>query len=267
MDKSKIVFISGASSGIGEASARHLASKGYLTILASRRTERLLKLQAEIKQSGGEAYAVQLDVGELGSIQNAVRETLENFGKIDVMVNNAGFGCLRWLEELDPTDDISALIQTNLVGLIWLSQAVLPGMIAQRSGHIINIGSLASFIGTPTYTIYAASKFGVRGFTEALRREVSVWGISVSGLYPGAVDTEFKTIAKIQRKTGLTTPGFLRLQPEDVARVIEKLILHPRRSLVMPGIYHPILWLNSAFPQLVDWITYRRFVRRERLEK
>ncbi len=188
LENLKIVFISGASSGIGEATARHLAQKNYRVILGARRLDRLNTISNEIRQAGGEATAMYLDVANLESIHNAVSDALSEYGKIDILVNNAGFGRLRWLEELDPKEDIYSQIQVNLVGMIWLTQSVLPGMIAQRSGHIINIASLASFIGMPTYSIYAASKFGVRGFSEALRREVRIWGINVTGLYPGAVD-------------------------------------------------------------------------------
>jgi uncharacterized protein len=264
VNEPKIVFISGASSGIGEAAARYLAARGYRTILGARREDRLRNIADEICQRGGDAKAVYLDVANYDSVKSAIENSISMYGKIDVLVNNAGFGRLRWLDELDPLADIYNLIQVNLVGLIWLAQAVLPGMIAQRSGHIINMASLASFVGMPTYSIYAASKFGVRGFSESLRREVSGWGISVSGLYPGAVDTEFQSIAKVNRKTGMTTPKFLRLQTEDIARAVEGLIRRPRHSVIMPGILRPVLWLNVLFPKFVDRLTYGRFVSRER---
>ena len=129
---------------------------------------------------------------------------------------------------------IAAQIGVNLTATIQLTGLVLPHMIARRSGVIINMGSLAGWVGTPTYSVYAASKFGVRGFTETLRREVGAFGVKVCGIYPGGVDTEFAEKAHIRRRTGLTTPRWLRLEAEDVARAVWSLALHPRRALILP---------------------------------
>ena len=142
---------------------------------------------------------------------------LDRYGHIDVLVKNAGFGRLSWLEKLHPSEDVQEQVQVNLLGLIWTAQAVLPPMIARRRGHIINIGSMAGHIATLTYSVYAATKFGVRGFTDALRREVGVYGIRVSGIYPGGVESEFRQHAHIRRKTDVSTPRRLRLTCEQVA--------------------------------------------------
>jgi hypothetical protein len=137
-------------------------------------------------------------------------------------------------------------------------------MIERRAGHIINMASLGGFVATPTYTIYSASKFGVRGFTEALRREVGVYGIHVTGIYPGGVKTEFKQHTGAARKTGRTTPASLRLEPEEVAQVILKVVNHPRRTVIMPWQMGFMVWMNSLFPGIVDWIIENRFTRLER---
>ncbi len=131
------------------------------------------------------------------------------------LLNNAGFGHLGWLEDLDPVHDIQAQLQVNLVAVIQMAREVLPHMIERRSGHIINMASVAGLVASPTYSVYAASKFGMRGFSEALRREVGVFGIHVSALYPGGVRTEFKEHTGAQRKTGsnhtcLAPPGARR---------------------------------------------------------
>ena len=126
------------------------------------------------------------------------------------------------------------------------------------------MASLGGFVATPTYTIYSASKFGVRGFTEALRREVGVYGIHVTGVYPGGVRTEFKDHTGTDRKTGRTTPDSLRLEPEDVAQAILKVVDHPRRTVILPWQMRFAVWANSHFPGVVDWIIENRFTRLER---
>jgi short-subunit dehydrogenase len=264
MSNPPVVLVTGASSGIGEATARLFGKNGYRVVLAARRVDRLENLASEIRASGGQALPVAADLTRLEDIQNLVSCTLDEFGQIDVLLNNAGFGRLAWLENLDPVKDIEAQIQINLVAVIQTTRAVLPHMIAARSGHIINMASLAGLVATPTYTIYAATKFAVRGFTEALRREVGVYGIHVSAIYPGGVKTEFGEHTGAKRKTGATTPAALRLSAEDVARAVVGLARRPRRTVILPWVMVFSVWANALFPGLTDWIIERNFTRPER---
>jgi short-subunit dehydrogenase len=264
MADSLVVIVTGASSGIGEATARLFAQKSYRVVLAARRHERLQSLADEIRNTGGQALAVPTDLMNLADIQTMVQTCLDHFGQIDVLFNNAGFGRLDWLERLDVETGIEAQFRVNVLGMVETAWAVLPHMIARRGGHIINMGSVASFIATPTYCIYSASKFAVRGFTEALRREVSVFGVHVSGVYPGGVETEFTAHAGIKRKTGWTTPAALRLSPEQVAQAVFSLTRRPRRAIILPWPMVAGVWLNRFFPGLMDWIIERRFTRPER---
>jgi NADP-dependent 3-hydroxy acid dehydrogenase YdfG len=264
MADSPVIIITGASSGIGEATARLFGAQGYRTVLAARRLERLEALAGEIKSGGGEALPVPADVTRLEDIQNLVETTLERYDKIDILFNNAGFGRLDWLEALDPIQDIEAQLRVNLLGVIQTTRATLPFMIEQRSGHIINMVSLAGLVATPTYTIYSAGKFAVRGFTEALRREVGVFGINVSAIYPGGVSTEFSQHTGAHRKTGATTPAALRLSAEDVARAVLSVARRPRRMLVIPWVMRFGVWANSLAPGLSDWLMERNFTKPER---
>lgn len=259
-----VLIVTGASSGIGAAVGKQFARQGYRVVLAARRIERLESLADEIEAGGSQALAVQTDLFQYEDIQNLVAATISQFGQVDVLVNNAGFGRLKWLEQLDPGKDIQAQLQINLTATILVAREVLPHMIKRRSGHIINMASLGGFVATPTYTTYSASKFGVRGFTEALRREVGVYGIHVTGVYPGGVRTEFKDHTGTDRKTGRTTPDSLRLEPEDVAQVILKVVDHPRRTVIIPWQMRFVVWANSHFPGIVDWIIENRFTRLER---
>ncbi|HZM24351.1 MAG TPA: SDR family NAD(P)-dependent oxidoreductase, partial [Anaerolineales bacterium] len=214
--KGKIVIVTGASSGIGEATAREFAKEGAKVVLAARRVDRLEALAKEIAPmgTGSEALVVQADLSKLEDIQSLVTKTLEKYGRIDVLVNNAGFGRLDWLENLDPVKDIQSQFDVNVMGVIQTTRQALPVMIKQRSGHVINMCSMAGLVATPTYTIYAACKHAVHGFSEALRREVKPWGIDVSMIYPGGVTTEFGSHAGIKRKTNATTPRFMLLTAE-----------------------------------------------------
>lgn len=259
-----VVIITGASSGIGEATARVFGANGYRVVLAARRLDRLQALQKEIEDKGGEALPVETDVSDAKSIQAMVDQTLATYKQIDVLFNNAGFGRTKWLEEMDPEKDIAAQIQVNLTGVIQATRAVLPHMIERRRGSIINMCSLAGFIATPTYTIYAATKFGVRGFSDALRREVGVWGIKVSVIYPGGVATEFGSHTEAKRKTGLKTPASLLQTPEGVAAAVFSAAKHPVRARILPAISRVAVLFAAAFPGVNDWLQERTFTRPER---
>lgn len=264
MSNQPVILVTGASSGIGEAAARLFAREGYRVSLGARRLERLQTLAQEIEAAGGQSLAVQADLAKLEDIQTLVRSTLDHFGQVDVLLNNAGFGRLKWLEDLNPVDDVQAQLQINLIATILVAREVLPHMIKRRSGHIINMASLGGYVATPTYTVYSASKFGVRGFTEALRREVGVFGIRVSGIYPGSVRTEFKSHTGARRKTGRTTPENLRLDSEEVAQAVLSVVRHPRRELIIPWQMRLSVWMNILFPGIVDRIIENRFTRLER---
>jgi len=262
---SDVLLVTGASSGFGEATARLFASEGYKVALAARRINRLQALAQEIEANGGKALPVEADLSNLDSIKNMVSTVLEKWGQIDILFNNAGMGRLDWLDQLDPISDIEAQVIVNLLAVIQTTRIVLPYMIERKQGHIINMGSIGSLVATPTYSIYAATKFGVRGFTEALRREVGIYGIHVSAIYPGGAKTEFSERAKIKRKTGYTTPKALKLEKEDVAKAVLRLARKPRRGLVIPGVMQVSIWLNILFPGIVDRVIEKRFTVPERL--
>jgi short-subunit dehydrogenase len=267
MSQSPVILITGASSGIGAETAKLFAQKGYRVVIAARRESRLISLADQIKKGGGQALAVRADVSIHADIQHLVQESIKSYGQIDILFNNAGFGRIDWLENLDPQADVQSQIQVNLIGLIWVTQAVLPLMIDQRGGHIINMASAAGMVAAPTYCVYAASKFGIHGFSEALRRETGIYGIKVSGIYPGGVDSEFSKHARIHRKTGATTPRKWRLSAKQVAKSVWQLSQHPRRTLVIPWPMQFVIWGNHWFPALVDWVIKEFFVIRERVKK
>ncbi|MBI5824885.1 MAG: SDR family oxidoreductase [Chloroflexi bacterium] len=264
--KDKVVIVTGASSGIGEATARQFGREGAKVTLAARRVDKLQSLAQEINAmgTGAETLVVQADLSKLEDIQALVTQTIEKFGRIDILINNAGFGRLDWLEKLDPLKDIQAQIDVNVMGVIQTTRQVLPVMMKQRSGSIINMCSMAGLVATPTYTIYAASKHAVHGFSEALRREVKPWGIDVSLIYPGGVVTEFNQHAGINRKTHTTTPKFMLLTAEQVAQAVVKLVRRPRRMWIIPWLWSVTAFMNKFIPGIVDYTTIHRFTIPER---
>jgi short-subunit dehydrogenase len=251
--KDKVVIITGASSGFGEDSARLFALEGCRVVLTARRMDRLNKIVAEIQSQGGFAFPVQMDVCQQAQIDKMVNLVLLEYGRVDILFNNAGFGRLDWLENLSPSQDIDSQIDINLGGLIQITRAVLPKMILQGSGTIINMSSVAGKIAPPLYSVYAATKYGVRGFTEALRREVKPFGIQVSGIYPGGAATEFgEHSGNSNFKRSVRTPSWVQMTSYYVAKKVIALAKHPRRSLVIPWWMQPVIWADGHLPWLVD---------------
>jgi len=256
----KVVLITGASSGFGAAAAKLFALEGCKIVLAARRMERLEDMANEIRAVGSEALPVSVDVTQPAQIEAMVKTAVDQYGQIDILFNNAGFGRLDWFEALDPIKDVQAQINVDLLGVILTARAVLPQMYRRRSGHIINMSSLAGWAAPPLYSVYAAAKFGVRGFSEALRREASPFGVKVSTIYPGGAATEFqKHVGGNKAKQRFKTPAWLKLTAEDVARAVVNLAKRPRRNLILPRVMALSVFLNSHFTGLSDSLQSRAF--------
>lgn len=253
----KVVLITGASSGFGEDAARLFAKEGCKVVLSARRLERLQTLAADIQDSGGEAFAIPVDVTQRAEIELMVQTVIDLYRNIDILFNNAGYGGVNWFEKFKPERDIETMIRVNLIGTMLITRAVLPHMLARREGHIINMVSVAGLIAAPTITSYSAGKYGVRAFTDALRREVSPFGIYVSGIYPGPAKTEFGQ--KLERTPSRETIRKIRyphLTSKYVASRVVEVAKRPRRTLVIPWWFRVITTFDTLFPVIVDWILY-----------
>lgn len=187
--ENKVIVITGASSGMGEATARDLAAMGAKVALAARRTDRLDKLVAEIKEAGGQAIAVATDVAKREEVQKLVDTTVEAFGRVDVIFNNAGLMPLSPLESLR-VDEWDQMVDVNIKGTLYGIAAVLPYMKEQKSGHVINVSSVYGHKVVATGAVYCATKHAVRAISEGLRQEVKPHNIRVTTISPGAVTTE-----------------------------------------------------------------------------
>jgi len=185
----KAVVITGASSGLGAAAARHLSEKGARVALAARRAERIESLAEDITNHSGEARAIPTDVTEREEVEALVDATVEAFGRVDVMLNNAGIMPLSPLDRLN-VDEWEQMIDVNVKGVLYGIAAALPYMQEQESGHIINVSSVAGHVVSPGSAVYSATKYAVRALSEGLRQEVKGHGLRTTIISPGAVDTE-----------------------------------------------------------------------------
>ncbi|WP_343715491.1 SDR family oxidoreductase [Inquilinus sp.] len=185
----KVVVITGASSGLGEATARLLSEQGAAVVLGARRADRLKALVDELVWRGGKALAVTTDVADRAQVQALVDAAVQAHGRVDVMINNAGLMPQAPLERL-AVDDWDRMIDVNLKGVLYGIAAVLPVMQRQKAGHIINVSSVAGHKVGPGFTVYAATKHAVRALSEGLRQEVKPYNIRTTVISPGAVATE-----------------------------------------------------------------------------
>ncbi len=218
----KVALVTGASSGIGRATALALAQEGATVAVAARRGDRLDALVQSITDSGGKALAIVVDIGDELQAQSMVEKTLLAFGKIDILINNAGVMLLASVDGANISEWYE-MVNVNLMGLAIATHAVLPTMKAQGDGHIVNLSSVAGRFSFTNCAIYNATKFGVNGFSDALRQEVSRHKIRVTIIEPGIVATELTThitTEEIKEREQQRLQTIQALQGEDIADAI-----------------------------------------------
>lgn len=242
MNKSKVVVITGASSGIGEATARLLAKQGNKLVLGARREEKLKKIVAEINADGGESIYCVTDVTKVSNQEALAQKAMETYGRIDVWVNNAGLMPLSLMSE-DKVEDWDKCVNVNLNGVLYGIHACLGIMREQKSGHIINIGSLSSHQTGLTCGVYAATKFGVRAISETLREEEAAakTGIRVTMLAPGMIATELpQSLTTQESRNGMQAAyDALAIPAESVAESIAFAVNMPENTSINEIIIRP----------------------------
>lgn len=228
----KVVIITGASSGIGEATAKRLAKKGAKVVLTARREDRLKELAKNIENANGTALVVSGDVTNKDDVANVVNKTLDEYGTIDALINNAGLMPLSYVKKLK-TDEWDKMVDVNIKGVLNGVAAVLPTMTEKKSGHIINIASSAAHNYFPGGAVYCATKAAVKMFSEGLRQELAPkYGINVTSIEPGAVATELMdTITDEDIKDKLKEmQKMTSLEAEDIAEAISYSLSQPERA-------------------------------------
>ncbi|MRN53161.1 SDR family oxidoreductase [Paenibacillus monticola] len=240
--KSKVVIITGASSGIGEATAKLLAQRGAKVVLAARREDRLQTLVKDIEAEGGKAVYIRTNVASFADMQKLVQFALEQYGRIDVLVNNAGVMPLSQLNELK-VQEWDQMIDINIKGVLYGIAAVLPTMREQQAGHIINLSSMAGYSVSPTSSVYSATKFAVRAISEGLRQEESPAShIRSTIISPGLTESELTNgISNPEIKAWVGQANQLAISPYSIARAIAYAINEPDDTGINEIIIRPTL--------------------------
>jgi len=241
----KVVVITGASSGLGEATARLLSAQSASVVLGARRIDRLRVLADELSRRGGKALAVPTDVIQCDQVKRLVDAAVQTYGRIDVMINNAGLMPQALLERLK-IDEWNRMIDVNIKGVLYGIAAALPHMKQQKAGHFINVSSVAGHRVGPGFAVYAATKYAVRALSEGLRQEVKPYNIRTTVISPGAVATELpntvtdpqaaERIRKFYAEVAIPAESFARAvafamsQPEEVD--VNEILFRPTRQEV-----------------------------------
>lgn len=238
--KGAVAIVTGASSGIGDATSRHLAREGAAVAVLARRKDRLDKLVAEIEGGGGVAFAVQADITDRKQAESAVQSVVDRFGSLDILVNNAGLMLLGPIVGAD-VEEWERMLAINVRGLLYTTRAALPHLLAAASkgerqvADVVNISSIAGRQAWPNFGVYNLTKFGVNGFTESLRQEITQRHVRVGVLEPGGVDTELGSHNNDRIKSDLLEPFIAQhelLRPDDIAEAITFMVTRPRRASI-----------------------------------
>jgi NADP-dependent 3-hydroxy acid dehydrogenase YdfG len=236
----QVIAVTGASSGIGEATALACARAGAAVSLAARRSERIEELAARINGDGGRALAIATDVGEEQQARAFVERTHAELGRLDVLVNNAGVMLLGPIESA-PTEEWRRMIDANVFGVLYCTHAALPLMRAQGSGHIVNVSSVAGRIARAGSGVYNLTKFGVGAFSESLRQEGVALGVRVTTIEPGAVATELPghNRPEVREQMAKNFAGVTPLEAEDIARAVLYAISQPANVSINEVLVRP----------------------------
>jgi short-subunit dehydrogenase len=248
----RTAIITGASSGIGQAVAAEFAGRGANVVLAARSRDKLNRLAADLAPLPGRALVVTTDVTESLSVEALVRKTAEEFGSVDILINNAGVGLFAPIADGD-VQNARYLFEVNFWGALQCIQAVTPYMLDQASGHIVNVSSVAGHVSPPYMGIYAATKHALAATSDALRVELSGTGVGVSTIYPGLTDTSF-TENMLQEVEAPQIPPIARFVGANVvARRIFQAVRWGLRDVYVSPEDVALVMADAALPQLLDW--------------
>lgn len=266
------VLITGASQGIGRATAFQFAQHGYQLVLAARHSDRLEAVAAELRAQNHDAIAIPTDVKDAEQVNTLARKAIDYYGGVDVLVNNAGIYISGPVEEFS-LDDWHQAIDTNLWGYIHTIHALVPHMIARGSGTIVNVSSIGGITPIPYLVPYTTSKFAVAGLTRALHSELAPKGIHVGGIYPNIIRSDFLERAifrgkdvqdehdRRQQVAQLLAVPMVE-KPEDVAQAIWNAVKH-KRAEVLVGSANLAAIANNAVPGLLQWVMRKTFQNRD----
>ena len=246
--KDKIVLITGASSGIGKEAAMQFAKKGSNVILVARRKQKLEQIDDDLKKFNISTMICECDVSDKLQVEKMSKLVLEKYGSIDILVNNAGFAIYGSVFDLT-TEEIESQMATNYFGMIYCIKNFLPSMIQKKSGHIVNVASVAASFGLPRIASYCASKFAMLGFSEGLKHELKGTGIGITVVSPIMVRTDFFDHHSFKKMPKYSP---LSLSDKTVTKAILRAANSPRLEIIVPSVVRGAVWMKNTFPYLIN---------------
>jgi uncharacterized protein len=267
MINGKLVLVSGASSGIGAATAKVMAKAGGRVALLARRKEVLDQVAAEITSAGGQAWTYSVDLADADAVAAMAKQITEELGTPDIIINNAGAGRWLFVDETSPAEAVQ-MMAVPYFAVFNVTHAFLPAILRRNSGHIVNISSVGSRFVWPGATAYLAARWAVRGFTEALRADLDGTGIGVTLYESGGVRSPYweHNPGSHERvpKMGKLIP---EVTPEQAANAIVRGVERNKRLIVIPFMMKLTYWLHAVFPGVVQWLMTKTGYRRTQVEK
>jgi len=253
--KNKVVLITGASSGIGKQTAIEFAKLGSNIILVARRKNKLEQVENELKKFNVNTLVCTCDVSKKDQVEKMSKIVLEKFNSIDILVNNAGFAIYGSVYDLS-INDIESQMETNYFGMIYCTKNFLPLMLEKKSGHIVNVASVAASFGLPGIASYCASKFAMLGFSEGLKHELSGTGVGITVVSPIMVKTDFFDHPSFGKMPKYSPTS---LNSKTVAKAIVKASNSSRLEIITPSIVRIAIWLKHTFPYFINPILGKSF--------
>ena len=253
--KNKVVLITGASSGIGKQTAIEFAKLGSNIILVARRKNKLEQVENELKQFNVKTLVCSCDVSKKDQVEKMSKIVLEKFNSIDILVNNAGFAIYGSVYDLS-VNDIESQMETNYFGMVYCTKNFLPLMLEKKSGHIVNVASVAASFGLPGIASYCASKFAMLGFSEGLKHELNGTGVGITVVSPIMVKTDFFDHPSFEKMPKYSPTS---LSAKTVAKAIVKASSSSRLEIITPSIVRIAVWLKHTFPYLINPILGKSF--------
>ena len=253
--KNKVVLITGASSGIGKQTAVEFAKLGSNIILVARRKDKLEQVENELKQFNVTTLICPCDVSKKDQVEKMSKIVLEKFNSIDILVNNAGFAIYGSVYDLS-VNDIESQMETNYFGMVYCTKNFLPLMLEKKSGHIVNVASVAASFGLPGIASYCASKFAMLGFSEGLKHELNGTGVGITVVSPIMVKTDFFDHPSFEKMPKYSPTS---LSAKTVAKAIVKASSSSRLEIITPSIVRIAVWLKHTFPYFINPILGKSF--------
>lgn len=244
----KVIVITGASSGIGEQAAEKFAQLGATVVLVSRNEKKLQQISDRLSQYKTTVFVYSCDVSDKNQVEKMASAVIEKFGTIDVLVNNAGFGVYNTVDKIK-VEEMESQLATNFFGMMYCIKAFLPKMLEQRSGHIVNVASVAASMGIPGMASYCASKFAMLGFSESLYHELKGTGVGITVVSPIMVQTNFFDHESFGKMPRYSTTS---LDSKTVANAVIKAASSPRLEIIVPQFVRFVVWLKQTLPYLIN---------------